>query len=329
MLELFRTNQLVANVLLIFYALLLRFSVFFNPTDWTPGSRGILSDWVYLWVGTNGITANLVAIIVVFFQAILINLIIARYRIANETTLFPGVFYIFLASCLPNFLYLSPALIANTFYILAIGELFDTYKKHSSFGRIFNAGFLIAIGSLFYFSIMLFLLLMLIGLGILRAFKIKERLTLIYGFLSPYILIGVFSFWKNNWLEMWHRQMNNNIGFFDLDIPLVIENYIQLGFFVLLLLFILLSYNSYILKKNIQKQKYINILYWGLLFAGCSLGIQANIALEHFLLFTIPMAILLSFSFLNFRNSTAEGLHFLLLIFLFVLHTKDWWLNTA
>ena len=126
---------------------------------------------------------------------------------------------------------------------------------------------------------------------------------------------------------MWQRQMSHNIGFLDLEIPWITENYIQLGFFALLLLFILLSYNSYVIKKNIQKQKYINILYWGLVLAGGTLGIQANVTLEHLLLLTVPMAILLSFSFLNIRNTSAEGLHFLLLIGLFVLQFKDWWIN--
>ena len=67
------------------------------------------------------------------------NIIIAKFRMASSVSLFPGLFYVLLVSMLPEFLTLSPALLANTFFIIAIWELFETYRKNEVSGNIVNS----------------------------------------------------------------------------------------------------------------------------------------------------------------------------------------------
>jgi len=136
----FRTNQITANFLLILYVIVARSAIFVFPQDWEPVSSGLFSDAVYRLVGTSGLWPAIWAAMLVFVQAVLVNALVAKFRIANEITYFPGVFYVLLSSCIPEFHYLSPALMANTFYILAFYELFDTYKKLSAASWLFNLG---------------------------------------------------------------------------------------------------------------------------------------------------------------------------------------------
>ena len=52
-LQLFRTNQFAANILLIFYVAILHTSSFIIKTDWTPLNKGIWSDAIYSWIGAS------------------------------------------------------------------------------------------------------------------------------------------------------------------------------------------------------------------------------------------------------------------------------------
>ena len=183
MLSLFRTNQIAFNLLLIVYILLVRGSALFvgHPEEDFTG-QGVLSDWLNESWGTTGVLAVSIGIVIVFLQSLLINIIVAKFRMATSVSLFPGLFYALLASMIPEFLALSPALMANTFFILALWELLETYRKNNVAGHIVNVGFWIGIASLFYFSEVVFLLLAFIGLNVLRAFKFKEVMMLWIGF---------------------------------------------------------------------------------------------------------------------------------------------------
>ena len=127
MLSLFRTNQSIANFFLVFYAAIYRTTPFiFGSQEWSQHS-GILSESFIALVG-NGAFSHVLALILVCVQAILINIAVASYRITNEVSLFPGLFYILLTSSIPEFQGLSVPLLANTLYILALMELFKTHK---------------------------------------------------------------------------------------------------------------------------------------------------------------------------------------------------------
>lgn len=329
MLALFRTNQFIANSLLILYALLLRSGVFFQPGAWTAPQHGVLSEWIYAWLGIGSNASASLAIFLIIFQALLINIMMSEHRIANEVTLLPGMFFVLFASCIPQFLYLSPLLMANTFYILAFMEIFKTYKKPSSAGKIYNAGLWIGIASLFYFSYIFFFALGFIALGILRAFNIKEGLMLLFGFLSSYFLIGTYSFWKGKWSIFWESQFLNNFSFLDFDFGStpVWEWYFAFGFFLLMILITLFSYNRYVMKKNIQKQKYINILYWGLIISSLVILFQMDVRIEHIMIIVPPLSILLSFNFLSLSRPAAESIHLLLLFGILALQTKILWIS--
>jgi len=94
--------------------------------------------------------------------------------------------------------------------------------------------------------------------------------------------------------------------------------FIKLAFVGAFLLVAIASFGIYRQKKNIQIQKYISIFFWALLVSALSLFFQEKIALEHLLILTPPLGILISFNFLHFENrQIAEALHLLLLFIAF------------
>lgn len=233
MLAFFRTNQLLANIFLLPYVVLLHLHLFIYPgkTTLIDYDQGILSSWIIGWIGQNVMWNNIASVLLLFLQAIMINLLVINNRLSREISLFPGLFYILIASSIPSFLPLSPLIIANTFFIACLISLFSVYKKPIVASTILNAGIWIGLASLAYFSYFSLFILGLIGLNILRAFKIRERLMLLSGVFIPFFLLGVYFFWEGQLAFYLNRAFYFRLNWNEFIMGLEDFNYLKIGFF--------------------------------------------------------------------------------------------------
>ncbi len=323
MLAIFRTNQLFASILLTFYIVLVRISVWFIPESWEPSGFGPIAAWVYNWIGSSGQTPRLAAIGLLLLQASFLNYIVSEHRLASSVSLFPGLFYVLACSALPEFLHLSPVLMANTFLIVALNEIFASSKKIDCADRIYNIGFWAGLAALFYPAYLVFLILGIAGLNILRAFKFKERLMVLAGLLTPYILLTAYAFWQRR-LPDYLQSLWEGFGFLDFAPAQAWAAYRSLAIFAILILIVLFSYRAYQFKQVIQVQRKINILYWALFASAFSLLIQADIQLDLLLITAVPIGIMLSFNFINMPPRMAEVIHLLILAGILALQFSGW-----
>lgn len=326
MLSFFRTNQIFLSILLIFYIILLRFSTFLNhPFQWIPSGQGVFANGVHEWIGIQSPGAQTLAIALLLIQGFAINLLTINNRLSNEVNLFPGVFYVLISCMLPDMLYLSPVLMGNTFIVIALIELSGTYKNPNCADKIFNAGFWTGVASLFYFPFVFYTILLVAGLNILRAFKIKERLMSLIGFMIPYLLVGLYFFWTNQFSVFWDMQISRHLGFFNFGIS---SNswavWLNLLLFASLLVFVLANNNTYLSKKNIQVQKKINILYWILISSGIGAVFQHGLTFEHLLTLSPALGVFLALSFTDMKKQWAESIHFLMIIAALALQFIPW-----
>ena len=327
MLALFRTNQFAVNVLLILYTLIIRGALFIVPAnDWSPSDAGVLSEFLYAAVGTTGLLPELVACLLIFIQAIIVNMMVGRNRLASQITLFPGLFYILIASSLPEFLHLSPVLIANTFYLVAVWELFGIYHKTGSTGRLFNAGLWIGVASLCYFSFLTFLLLGIISIALLRAFRLSEIMSFLSGIFVPFFLSCVYFFVVDQLPAYWQTFDAFDFSIYKGSAAANWETYTKLGFFGLLVLIAIFNYSNYTSKKELKAQKQIGILFWSLLLGGFSIIFPPVLPLEHLLILALPLGIFMALNFLNLKPATAELLHTILFFSILLMHFKQYWL---
>jgi len=311
----FRTNQLAANLFLIVYVLILRAAGLFAVQEWEPGSSGILSQLVYGWTGVQGWIPDLVALVLVLLQALLLNVLSARFRISREVTMFPGVFYILLMSTLPDFLHLSPILMGNTFLILALSNLFKSYKKSSTADSIFNVGFWIGVAGLFYFSNFVFLLLAIIGLATMRNLRFNELLMVLVGGIVPLFLGGALAYAFGDWGSFYQTTFLEHRGFLSFEKITHWRSYVPLVLFGILTILSFLSFSIYSQKQSIQAQKSIQVLYYFIIIAALTIFIQRGIRLEQLLLLAIPLSLMLPLNFLNFKKKEiGSGLHLVWLI---------------
>ena len=316
MLGFFRTNQLAANLLLIIYVIVLYIAGFFAANTWEAGaSGGVLSQLLYDYVGTQGMAPKMISIGLVLLQAFLLNILAARFRISQEVTMYPGVFYLLFMSTLPEFQNLTPVLIGNTFLILAVSSLFDSYKKTSSADTIFNVGFWIGIASLCYFSNFAFILLAIFGLSTIRNLRINELLMIIIGVIVPLFLAGAVAYWNDSFDSFIRITFGEQFGVLDFVWDAHWKNYVPLILFGLATIISFFSFNTYFQKQGIRSQKNIQVLYYFIIIAILTIFLQKEITIDRIQLLAIPLALLLPLNFLNFkRKEIGSGLHMAWLI---------------
>lgn len=314
MLNIFRTNQIITGVLLLPYVALLYASVFIlDSTPPTIESSGILSDWIYDLIAGNVLLSNITAIILIWLQSFLINAIALKHRLQNNFTLFPGLFYILLCSLLPDFLYLSPVLMGNTFFIIALGQMMASYKKNSVADKIYLVGFWLGIAGLFYFSFNLLILWSIIGLSSLRTFRVNEVLQVLFGLLTVFILAGTYYFWFGEFDFFWKKQFVNNVTFWGFENTNNYLTWIKGGIVALLVIASTLGSSSFMYKKVMQVQKKITVLVYSLIVIALTLFFQAGVSIEHLLIFMVPLCFFASFYFANIKRNFAESLHLAIL----------------
>ncbi|HHM21781.1 MAG TPA: hypothetical protein ENJ20_07125 [Bacteroidetes bacterium] len=325
MLTLFRTNHLFSSIFLVFYILLLRASVFVAPFKWNPSGKGLLSQWLYNWIGYQTIGAQIVAILLLVVQGFLINYIVIKNRLSVEVNLFPGVFYVLVCCMIPDFLYLSPVLIGNTFILIAISEMFSTYKVSACADRIFNAGFWTGVAGLFYFPFLFYFIFLNSALNSLRSFNIKEWLRLSIGLLMPYLLLWMYFFATDQTDYMWQEQFANNFSFFNFGNTAANgQTYAKVAIFLLFIAIAVVNSSSYLSKRNIQAQKKISMFYWIMTSAFIGAFFQANVAFEHLISLAPALGVFLAFTFTNLKRQWAEAFHFLLVLAALIMQWVPW-----
>ncbi|MEE9438539.1 MAG: DUF6427 family protein, partial [Saprospiraceae bacterium] len=251
-------------------------------------------------------------------HALMINRMVIKHRLASIITLFPGLIYVIAVSFLPSFTFLSPALIANTFVLMALSQLFTIYKKPHVAGRIFNVGLLLGISILILPSYIYLIIITLIGQYILRSIKGNEIFQHIIG-----VLVTFFLFYSVLYL------LDFNIkNEYEKYIPTVNFKIIDLKGFGLYTLiatifsafFVLFNYSKYTIRKSIQAHKKIDILYVLMLVSVLLILLDKNFSSSQALLYVIPLSVFIGINFINIKNHMIqELLHLAALGLLFAL----------
>jgi len=312
-LELFRKDQPLGYIFLLFYTILLRVPTFISETNWSPLASSAFSDLVYNLTGYTSLGAQITGTVLIFIHAVIINFMVAENRITRDNSLFPGLFYVLFSTLLPDFNYLSPALMANTFIILALYNIFNSYKKSGNSGEVFNAGIFIGVSMLFDFSYVVFLVCGFVGLLIVRSFRFVERIQYLVGFMIPVFLGGTYYFWMGH-LNDFFLTFTTNIKWLDWAGNVNNLLFLKVGILCFLMLFVIFNYSNYGKKNNVHAMRKVDVLFWFLIFPLVTFLFQSGIRLDHALITAAPMGILLGFSVLNIQNKMiAEVVHLVLI----------------
>lgn len=204
----FRKAQAYNYVLLGAVILLLRLAVLLNP-DLYKGNV-VYQPFVKLLVFfqfdllSNPVYNILITALVVFVQAVIFGRIITRHNFFNKTSFLPELMFAVLCSMFTPFLTFSPIVFCNFFLLWILDRIFSLYRTQYTLKSVFDMGFIIALGSLLYFPFLFIFPIVWYSLVVFKAFSWREWLTGLIGLIVPYIILGTWYFWNDDFNDFYH-----------------------------------------------------------------------------------------------------------------------------
>lgn len=235
----------------------------------------------------NAASYSIIAFILLYTQSLMINYLVNEYRMITKATYLPAMAYLLITSLLPEWNFLSSPMLANTFIIWMFIQLFKLYNSDNARPQIYNIGLIAGITSYIYFPSVAFAICVLLGLMILKPFRLNEIVLFLLGGMTPYYFHGVYLFLFDQ------LNFKNFFPSISVKVP-TIKNSIWLAGSILLLTIPFLIGGYYVQlhlrRMLIQVRKNWSILLIYLLLAFFIPFINSDQSFHTWVLITVPFA---------------------------------------
>lgn len=289
--SLFRSNQPFALFLLPLITVALWLPALLNPQPLAFEHTMPLFELMCRWLSDLPLMAEVAAIVLVLTGAFLLNFLVGNHEVLPRQSYLPALCYAVLMSCTPPQLSLNPLLFANIFLMLAINKLLNTYRHDTAFGQVFDAGFFIAVGALFYFPSIVLFPVVWVGLAVLRPFIWREWIISLTGLIVPFLFAAVYYFWYDQLHYLWEDKILYPIlnRFFQFRLtPSFIALLVVLGWIFLL------SAGKLVTGIRVSKLKTKNsllVLVWLSFFSAVSMLLAPTVSVTYYSFLAVPLAI--------------------------------------
>ncbi len=321
MLSFFKSNNPAVVTFYIVYLVLFRvYVLFLSPdSDFVFEHHEPLSGFLFALLTHLPLKFYIVSItlsgLLSFVQALLINKIVNENKIIPRRTYMPGALFIIFSSFFKESLLLTPASVAFTFLILCIAKTFSLIRKEKSNTDIFDAGFLTAIASFFYFPSILFVLFIFIAVAVIRPYSIREGVILFLGALSPFIVLFTAYYWNDETSTLLRSiagvASNSWVGVKTINKT----DWVLLGSISLITLTLFTMLPNSLYSSLIQVRKFSTVLVLFVLFTVLSFSILKTVNLSHFALLGLPLGIISSMVLTQIkRKLIVEVVHLILIL---------------
>ena len=276
------------NIAVLFiFGLLIKLPLFLYPKPAVVTvNDGRLYHWFIQSVDTP-MGSSLLAFVLIYGQALMINYLLNEYRMITKPNYLPGMAFMLITSLLPDWNYLSAPLMANTFIIWMFIYLFGQYNTSNARGDVYNIGLIAGISSYIYFPSAAFVICILLGLMILKPFRLHEIALFMLGCLTPYYFHAVWLFLSD---ELNRANFLPNIS---VKVPVVQNSiWIATGTLLLTVPFLIGGYfvQVHLRKMLIQVRKNWSVLVLYLLLAFLVPFINSDQSFHTWILIAAPFA---------------------------------------
>jgi len=197
---LFRVNNPYNNFLLFLYGFLLKIFIFIQPRQLVSLSQdGFFYSRIVAWsksMSLPSITYSIIAFLLLYSQAIIINRLASGQRLLQKSSYVTGMAYLLFTSLFSELNYLSAPLLASSLLIWMLSILARLHHTASPKSMLFNIGIILGLGTLVVVPFFIFIILILLGIFIQRAFSLREWMTFLLGIIVPYYFLGSYIFFS-------------------------------------------------------------------------------------------------------------------------------------
>jgi hypothetical protein len=236
----------------------------------------------------------LISFILLYTQAITLNALVNQHRLMQKPNYLTGMAYLLITSLFAEWNILSAPLIINSFIIWVWSRMSKLYNEPSPKTSLFNIGMAIGISSFFYFPVISFSALVVVGLLITRPFKLPEWVVALLGLASPFYFLAAYIYITDKWQ-----------GYHFPGVAVTFPRFIE-SRWALAAIFIVLFISStgfVYVQKNFRRQlvqarKSWNLIFLYLLIALFIPFINASHSFVYWILSAVPIAVIAGAGFL-------------------------------
>lgn len=230
-----------------------------SPTVIIPASSVFLHDWLAVVATWPPLLLALTYHVLIIIQALRLNYILGNNKLFPHTNFTVAMAYILFTGLLPAWCNITGALLANILIIWLIHLLCKLYNTTKVGAMLFNIGFLTGISTLLYPPSYPLLLIMLLGILILRPFKINQLFTYLIGAILPFYFLGSYLYLTGDFKRIWQF-----IPGLHWSLPILEPKETLLGIAILLIICLLGGFLY--LQSNMNKLLIIARKCWIILF---------------------------------------------------------------
>lgn len=307
-------------ILIVLISILIWIGAFLEPhppssLDFDNRSMPLFNLLLYV-TGFNALVSVIAAYILVLLTAFLLVSFNTSVFFIGERTFLPALIFVLFTGLFPEQQILNPVLPASIFLILALRRIIDAYKAQGTAYSLYDAGFLLSVGSLFYANFIWFGILLIAGIALLRTGNLREIVISLLGLATPWFL--VFGFYY-----ILGKDLNELIELIRFNLYGIKPGYelsrITISVLIINTIILLISFAnliSVIGKKKIRSRKTFVLLIWAFLIAIGTVIFARSVSVEIFWLVSVPACYIIShyFVFAGRRRIIPE-IYFLFLFF--------------
>lgn len=292
--RLFRSQYLIHYMLLFIFTVVLWGDALLFPGKLITGSGfhdfQVINDWVvsypYLSIALS--------ILVLFFQALMLNAIAESHRLVERNQLVTAAIYILVMSSQPQMVQPNLMLFVNLLLIILLYRMLNLYGKTEPLSGLYDAGFLVGLVSLLFFPALTFIVFLLFSLLTFQHFRWREWLVPFIGLLTPWLFVAGYLFWFNQ-LQI---KIEEFLTYFTFRIPEI--SMVSTEVLVVWILFLLIIVSGlgkilrYANESTVDIRRKSRVVFWMLLFGMGSTFFSGHDLITQAYLEFIPMVLFVS-----------------------------------
>lgn len=195
MVFIFKNNSIGSIIFLILLCFAVHAHLFMHPLVFiVTEDSGLISLLFkhFLHNPIYTIAAPFVYLAFILIQSIRLNVLLNDLRMYNSSTFTVAMSYVLLSAILPQWAFLSVAVVANSLVIWIFIYLSKLYNSPQPKTTLFNTGLLVGLAFLSYHPTIILIAVALFALAVVRPFVLSEWFVLLLGILMPVYLILSF-----------------------------------------------------------------------------------------------------------------------------------------
>ncbi|XOV92647.1 MAG: hypothetical protein ACFHWX_20875 [Bacteroidota bacterium] len=169
--------------------------IYADSYDYTGPLSAFVYKWLVILFGTGRWVHIILSTILIILQAGILNTIFIRNKAFHENTYVIAFLYVILMSGVMDFYTLSPQLMAITFIIISINNIFRRIDNQATDEMFLTSGFYTGIATFFYLPAAIFLISYLISFLLFSTAIARRLILLSFGALIVYLIIWGYFFW--------------------------------------------------------------------------------------------------------------------------------------